>query len=411
MCKRISRNSRSAAPDGPVLIQRSTLRSHQRAAFSLGGAASRAAHSRSTPTRLGEPAAQGGFTLVELLVVIAIIGILVALLLPAIQAAREAARRTQCQNNLKNIALACLNYESSNKKLPPGSALAVDPDRTKIRSQVSGLGWMVLILPYVEEATVRAESQKYIKVDGEGYQTVGDAYGGGAAMDALNSMLLPMYLCPSDAELRTQLEKFGNQSRKGMSYAGITGSYHARTGTCPSTITPGQYCVAASVTDLFGANNYDGLLIQHWPVTLKQVTDGTSKTLMIGERFYQIRAWMLGAYSLPGGGRHAPVPDGPQASTAWFGSKNVTDRWPINHDPMVNAYQAHDNNAGDRPTIAPGNPKQVSVNDLPFGSYHRGGANFAMGDGGVRYLPDNIDSLVWLAMASRNGDETVGDSY
>jgi prepilin-type processing-associated H-X9-DG protein len=196
-----------------------------------------------------------------------------------------------------------------------------------------------------------------------------------------------------------------------MSYAGVTGSYHARTGICPTTKTPGQYCVAGSVTDLFGANNYDGMLIQHWAVTLKQVTDGTSKTLMVGERYYQIRAWMLGAYSLTAGGRNPPVPDGPQTSTAWFGSKNVTDRWPINHDPMTNAYQGHDNNAGDRPTISPTNPMQISVNDLPFGSFHRGGANFCMGDGGVRFLPDSIDSLIWLAMASRNGDETVGDSY
>src|SRR5688572_29808677 len=92
-----------------------------------------------------------GFTLVELLVVIAIIGILVALLLPAIQAAREAARRTKCQNNLKNIALAVLNYESSNDELPPGSLNAVGASQ-------SGLGWPVLILPYLEDAPVTEEA-------------------------------------------------------------------------------------------------------------------------------------------------------------------------------------------------------------------------------------------------------------
>src|SRR5262245_24147999 len=91
------------------------------------------------------------FTLVELLVVIAIIGILVALLLPAIQAAREAARRTKCVNNLHNVALAVLNYESAKKSLPPGSV------NSKV-VQASGIGWQVQILPYVEESGISEET-------------------------------------------------------------------------------------------------------------------------------------------------------------------------------------------------------------------------------------------------------------
>jgi prepilin-type N-terminal cleavage/methylation domain-containing protein/prepilin-type processing-associated H-X9-DG protein len=343
-----------------------------------------------------------GFTLVELLVVIAIIGILVALLLPAVQAARAAAQRTQCQNNLKNIALAVLNYESTNGDLPPGSMNAPG-------DQQSGLGWPVQILPYVEESTV---SEGAIEI----YKSSGDAYAG--ALDALNSLLLPMYLCPSDPDLRVQREKFGNQGRKGMSYAGVAGSYYARTGKCPNKKTPGQYCVAQNVDNLFGPNNYDGLMIQGWPVSLKQATDGTSHTLLIGERTYQIRAWMIGAYwkeprdpaapTVPRG-QKIPPPEGPQPITAFFACKNLSDKWPINHDPYTACYKDHDNSLGDRPEVPASTPKLISVNDLPFASRHRGGANFCYGDGAVKFLPDGIDFKIFLALGSRNGEEAISD--
>jgi len=96
-----------------------------------------------------------GFTLVELLVVIAIIGILVALLLPAIQAAREAARRTKCINNLKNLGLACLNYESAKRSYPPSSSTASD-------KSVNGLSWEVLVLPYVEESGIGDSIKNFV---------------------------------------------------------------------------------------------------------------------------------------------------------------------------------------------------------------------------------------------------------
>src|SRR5215207_2473001 len=93
---------------------------------------------------------RGGFTLVELLVVIAIIGVLVALLLPAIQAAREAARRAQCQNNLKQIGLACLNYESARRVLPYGNMISNSTGGT------FHSGWTIEILPYVENSALKA---------------------------------------------------------------------------------------------------------------------------------------------------------------------------------------------------------------------------------------------------------------
>lgn len=343
------------------------------------------------------------FTLVELLVVIAIIGILVALLLPAVQSAREAARRMSCVNNLKNIALACLNYETTKGHLPPGGINAA-------RASQSGFGWPVLILPYIEGSAVSEEAI-------DKYAVGGDAYGGD--LDELNRLLMPMYLCPSDPDIKHQQEKFLTADRRQMSYAGISGSYYSRTGECASGASrqSGVYCVSNDL-NFFGANNYDGLIIQDWNVELRQATDGLSNTLMLGERWYAVRAWMIGSYwtgstiggsgSSRGGGANAKPPKGPQPTTALFAMKNLDARWPINNDFNVACYAAH-NNDTDRPTVPSTSSKEITVNALPFGSFHPGGANFANGDGSVKFLQDDIDLDIYLALGSRNGEEVINE--
>jgi prepilin-type N-terminal cleavage/methylation domain-containing protein/prepilin-type processing-associated H-X9-DG protein len=357
--------------------------------------------SRRHHSGLGRPSL-GAFTLVELLVVIAIIGVLVALLLPAIQAAREAGRRSQCQNNLKNIALACLNYETAKGELPPGSI------NTKAAS-ANGLGWPVLILPFIEQSGISQQALEKYKA-----QAQSDAYA--REFDKLNQLLLPMYLCPSDQELPLQSEKWGSTAeefaRKGMSYAGVSGSYYARTGFCPPTKSSDHYCVAANLNanNLLGVNNFDGLLIMDWGVPLKQATDGTSETFLIGERNYQIRAWMIGAYWIgttdpPLPPRSTVAPDGPQPNTAFFACKNLSDKVEINRDPYKGCYIGHDNNLGDRPPVLDSTPRTISVNDLPWGSYHPGGVNFSFGDGGVRFISETIDVAAYLAFGSRNGED------
>lgn len=218
-----------------------------------------------------------GFTLVELLVVIAIIGVLVALLLPAVQAAREAARRMQCQNNLKQIGLAALTYESAKKELPPG-CVAVDDDENRWNVRE---GWAAVILPFLELGNV-ADQFDWSK----SYKATMNIR---VAQNYLNS-----FICPTDT--------FGNQLvvPQGENEAANIGGF-----------APSTYKAVSGVIDLtkssnsptwwdrrYGSNN-PAILEDHpllrgpltatgpnymlQPVRLQEITDGTSNTVMVGE--------------------------------------------------------------------------------------------------------------------------------
>src|SRR6478672_5731513 len=221
-------------------------------------------------------ASQRGFTLVELLVVIAIIGILVALLLPAIQAAREAARRAQCQNNIKNVSLAVLNYESAKKILPMGTVfpeldangLVTNPT---IPTNVNfGASWAVLILPYLENQPL------YDSLVFKNPTT-------GAAVpmrDAQNiderGTVLPVMLCPTDALNQTKYQGHGGNWARG-NYAANLGL--GATHTLPTP--PGS--IQGPGSPAWKSPTARGVMGPNCSSTLKQISDGTSKTGMIGE--------------------------------------------------------------------------------------------------------------------------------
>jgi hypothetical protein len=125
---------------------------------------------------------------------------------------------------------------------------------------------------------------------------------------------------------------------------------------------------------------------------------------------------MIGAYWKPMGGGGRPSaggptgpPNGPQSLTAFFACKNLSDQWPLNHDPYDACYAGHDNAAGDYPAVPATTPKLIKVNDLPWGSHHPSGVNFANGDASVRFLSEDIDVALFLALGSRNGSETVNE--
>jgi prepilin-type N-terminal cleavage/methylation domain-containing protein len=338
-----------------------------------------------------------GFTLVELLVVIAIIGILVALLLPAIQAAREAARRTKCINNLKNLGLACLNYESAKRAYPPSSSTASD-------KSVNGLSWEVLVLPYVEEGGIGDSIKTFV----DNYRKANsgkdpDVYDTG--FSTANLARLDLFQCPSDTSVEI-FDKF-NSSLKSASYYGVAGSYRSRPGAlpCPTSYTDSNYMRTPCVSDL----NIDGMMIPAGSALVKaqKITDGSSKTLMVGERWYQLRVWTAGNYYSvgEGSGRVSTPPTSVPVGSYSSSAKNIS--WNIPPNPDLNSagyYVSHDNNT-DRPVMPASGKKTVAFNDLPFASFHTGGVNFVRADGGAEVISNDIDPAVYTAFASRNGAE------
>jgi prepilin-type N-terminal cleavage/methylation domain-containing protein/prepilin-type processing-associated H-X9-DG protein len=214
------------------------------------------------------------FTLVELLVVIAIIGILVALLLPAVQAARESARRTKCQNSIKNVALAVLNYHDVNKRFPYAQTYYFLTDNLvksgggPQKNEYFGPNWVIEVLPFMEEQALydRFNLAKPIS-DAENRPARGAE--------------IPTMLCPSDlgnAEPYRSLSKGGDNWARG-NYAANSSLYH---------LQPGNFSVdhRTKSSNLFwwDARPWSrGVMGLNLALKMKDITDGTSKTVMLGE--------------------------------------------------------------------------------------------------------------------------------
>ena len=299
-----------------------------------------------------------GFSLVELLVVIAIIAILVGLLLPAIQAAREAARRNGCSNNLHQLGVAMHSYHDRNRSFPPGAYLHLNED-------ISGISWRVLILNEIEETTLYNEAKP-----------LND---GGASNWNCQYNTVDAYLCPSMPR-----QGDGATTLKEAHYAGVAG--------------PGRNGKRISLEQAScGDQAYDGVFV---PVAkspqlasrsplpssgtrISKITDGTSKTLAIGERNFSVSDWMTG--SLWEGT--------PLTMLCDKSAKNVSYR--IN-TPVDSAGKFVDTS---------GTTKKMLTNDLVFGSNHSGGAQFCFADGSVSMIHDDIDFTVYQDMCTIAGGE------
>jgi prepilin-type N-terminal cleavage/methylation domain-containing protein len=316
-----------------------------------------------------------GFTLVELLVVIAIIGILVSLLLPAVQSAREAARRVSCSNNMKNVALAILSYATNNNKVFPSSSIgdgSGDPKSGKMFS------WAMLILPQIEQQNLRDNFDTNVGV-----------------LDQPNdpqAVQLSAYLCPSDSSkglffqhpAETNNKKFARSN-----YAAYVSPFHTNT------------------------TNFPGALVSHRDQTDGHMRDGASNIIMLSE--VRTRANPLdqrGVWALPWTGSSLLAFDmhhqGAPPYTYHPGS--------IGQTQPPNSKNANPDMLYDCPDMAQAQIEGMPCDDSDTGNYmsaaprsnHPGGVTAAYGDGSIHFLPDSIDEIVMAYGISINDGQHAG---
>ena len=240
-----------------------------------------------------------GFTLVELLVVIAIIGILVALLLPAVQAAREAARRNSCVNNMKNCALGAINYESTYKRFPPGASYSLRPE-----VGYNGFSWQVAILEFMEEASsadvIKEEQAKALAIDASKPLHPYRIQNGNPDHLALRTVtfaISSIFECPSDGEAFDSVPVSGGVAQReagvpASNYYAVSGAGRTRNLDFPND----DRIQAEEVEDYYGDVCWDGIMMAGKGANTGQIVDGLSKTLLIGERWYHLRIWTVGGY-------------------------------------------------------------------------------------------------------------------
>jgi prepilin-type N-terminal cleavage/methylation domain-containing protein len=326
-----------------------------------------------------------GFTLVELLVVIAIIGILVGLLLPAVQAAREAARRMSCSNNLKQVALACHNYQSAFRKFPASAILDLSLTET-----ANNGSWGVhgRILPYLEQGDL------YDTID------VSLAWDGQSSIDGVK---VPVYACPSDPG-SDQIRTFddGRPSLYPTSYGFNFGTWYVYD---PTTRRGG-----------------DGMFYPNSFLSFRDCLDGASNTLLVSE----VKAWT--PYTRNGGPATTVMPKTLSdagaivASGAQFKNTGHTE-WPdgrVHHTgvtvtlspnsnvPYSQANTVHQqmdfNSWQEGRRGIEGNPTYAIITSR---SYHTGLVQIALVDGSVRSVTDSIDLEIWHGVGTRNGREVL----
>ena len=337
---------------------------------------------------MSRPHHRRAFTLIELLVVIAIIAILIGLLLPAVQQAREAARRSQCRNNLKQIGLAVHNYVSTYNLLPP--SMCINPAVT------SNSSWSIhgRLMPYMEQANL--------------YNQI-DLSVGWSNFPIISHFRVPVYVCPTDPK--------GDRERD--------------TGSNGIWLKPTTYGFNFGTWFVFDPNTRqggDGITYPNSNLNLAAVTDGTSNTLLASE----VHAWQ--AYTRNGGPPSTAIPNTP-AEVAVVADSGLKDRiFPATADGSGHTEWAngHTHHSGFTTTLTPNSivtyvysgvtfnadyasrqegssTTSPSYSALTSRSHHEGIVNSLLLDGSVRSVSENIAQSVWRGLGTRAGNEVVND--
>ncbi|WP_439626928.1 DUF1559 domain-containing protein [Gemmata sp.] len=345
------------------------------------------------------------FTLIELLVVIAIIAILIGLLLPAVQKVREAAARLQCQNNQKQIGVACHAYHDSVGNLPPCvllNASVTDPTRF---GQNFGPNWAVLILPYIEQGNLYSQVSASIQA----YPTTLAE----AGWRAIVGTRIKTYLCPSDVGGEIACTRASNNWARG-NYGGNAGPgmfwFTTRSvgdASAAAILDSGGGKYGDNSPNFSGAGGYPmlqypggGVLVVNNGIKLLAITDGTSSTIMvdelrIGPSANDLRGtWAMGqcgASISAGNGRG----DSPGPNISQSGQDDI-------------------DGGDDEPKIGMGACGAVlgcGSQQVTAKSKHTGGVNTLFGDGSIRFIRDGVDQRTWFLLHSRNDGQVISADY
>ncbi len=303
-----------------------------------------------------------GFTLIELLVVIAIIAILIALLLPAVQQAREAARRTQCKNVLKQWGLGLHNYHDTHNTFPQGTQGL----NTATGQVPNNHPWHVMVLPFIDQAPLYNTFNFSLNYN--------DTTGTPTNQSRRNESF-PLLHCPS--ALTTNKKAATAAEGWTTHYYGIAGPKGLMNGSA-TVFWPRKN--ANNFTTDHGNHSTSGILFRQSDIGIRDITDGTSNTLLVGEissppsGSNHFRAWIQGASN-------------GNDSFASYACKNIKDGMAPSGWTSANADRL--------------------FNDIDFGSNHEGGAQFLLADGSVKFISENIDFNTWQASASRDDGLTL----
>lgn len=331
-----------------------------------------------------------GFTLVELLVVIAIIGVLVALLLPAVQAAREAARRSSCTNNIKNLALACLNYESTNKHLPPGRKFNYWDSYT----------WTEYILPFIEQQAVydmywTLPNQSWGAPTG-GAPSSNGPIGNDERMRTARTTPISLFYCPSDqTPIANELDTLEFGTLRG-NYRGCVGGsdmYGNRQDNTSFLPLPMPGDLLGSLGVKKDTSNPQKFLRG---AKLAEISDGTSSTLLISEGLSPF----IPGWGGPIGSMIYGNMGGSLFSAFYPPNTSELDRLvgPCPHEDLLDEQYPDncDSFQGHPGATAPGGDRAM----VYARSYHPGGVNAAMTDGSVTFASDDTDTALWRALGT-----------